>query len=128
MNPFHKVNQMGTVGSICFATTFAFIWMIGLTFILSVILAMTDLKEDLPAYTFGIHAMSILAGGMMGGKKIGRKGWYYGGLCGLVYSISIIFIAFLAYDAGFSLYALMLIVLATVAGMLGGMIGVNLKR
>ena len=76
----------------------------------------------------GRYGVSILAGGVASGRRSDSRGWYHGGMLGLVYSVIILIIAFLAYDQGFSMQTLYVTLLTFASGALGGIIGVNTKR
>ncbi|MCZ8514614.1 TIGR04086 family membrane protein [Paenibacillus filicis] len=78
--------------------------------------------------TLTIHGIAMLLGGIMSGKRSSSRGWYHGGLLGLVYTGAIWMIGFLAFDNGFTKEMLVLAGLAFVMGALGGIIGVNLKK
>ncbi|UUZ84435.1 TIGR04086 family membrane protein [Paenibacillus sp. P26] len=78
--------------------------------------------------TLMIHGISMFLGGLMSGKRSASKGWYHGGMLGIVYTLLVWLIGFLAFDHGFSKGMLQLGGLALIAGALGGMIGVNLKK
>ncbi|CAM3509313.1 TIGR04086 family membrane protein [Marinicrinis lubricantis] len=129
MNPISRLGRSSTAGSLTMALVYGFIAMIVLTFLLSIILAVTDMDESkLNVYTFSIHAASMLIGGFSAGRRVESKGWYYGGISGLLYSLIIVLIAFLAYDAGINSSSLLLIAITAGMGMLGGMFGVNIKK
>ncbi|TVY11935.1 TIGR04086 family membrane protein [Paenibacillus cremeus] len=94
----------------------------------SLILLGTNLPESSwLSSTLFIHGVAMFAGGLTTGKRSGSKGWYHGGLLGLVYTIIVWIIGFLAYDGGLSKELMYLGVVAFLAGAFGGMIGVNLK-
>ncbi|MFD2670453.1 TIGR04086 family membrane protein [Marinicrinis sediminis] len=128
MNPFNKSGKLEVTGPMLYATGFAFVMMIVLTMISSLWIAMTDMDEAGPLLTLCIHGAALFLAGASAGRKIGSKGWYYGMICGLLYSLILILIAFLAYDSGLHLYSLLLVVCACSCGMLGGMIGVNVRK
>jgi putative membrane protein (TIGR04086 family) len=109
--------------------TFALIFMLIGTIMTSLLMLATNLQESsLYSYTMSVHGVAMLIGGLVSGKRSGSKGWYHGGLLGLVYSFIVWMIGFLAYDAGLSEQTFYLIVLSFIFGALGGMLGVNLKK
>lgn len=107
---------------------YAIIWLAIGALMLSLFLHFSNMNESsLPLYAMIVHGISALAGGFIAGKRSGKKGWYYGGLLGLLYGIVILVISFLAADAQLSLRSLTLIATTFLTGALGGMIGVNLR-
>ncbi|GIP31396.1 TIGR04086 family membrane protein [Paenibacillus sp. J2TS4] len=108
---------------------YAFIIMSIAAVLTSLILMLTDQKEDaLPAYAYIIHTVSLCLGGWIAGKRAELKGWYYGGILGLIYSIIIILIGFLGFDKGFDLNTILFSAASFFIGALGGIIGVNTNK
>ncbi|MCR8634081.1 MULTISPECIES: TIGR04086 family membrane protein [Paenibacillus] len=108
---------------------YAMIFMLLGTLMTSLLMLTTNLQENsLFSYTMSVHGVAMFVGGLVSGKRSGSKGWYNGGLLGLVYTLIVWIIGFLAYDAGLSWQTLYLLGLSFMAGSLGGMIGVNLKK
>ncbi len=85
-------------------------------------------EHDLGTYTYIIHIFSAIVGGMVSGKRAGKKGWYHGGLTGAFYTLIILLISFLALDNSLHLGNILWIGLAFVIGAIGGMFGVNLRQ
>ncbi|MCU6791535.1 MULTISPECIES: TIGR04086 family membrane protein [Paenibacillus] len=107
----------------------AMIFMLLGTLMTSLLMLATNLQESsLYSYTMSIHGIAMLIGGMTAGKRSGTKGWYHGGMLGLVYTCIIWLIGFLTYDAGFSQQTLYLTALTLVSGALGGILGINFKK
>ena len=108
---------------------YAFIIMSIAAVITSLILMLTDQKEDaLPAYAYIIHTISLCLGGWVAGRKAEMKGWYYGGILGLVYSVIIIMIGFLGFEKGYDLNTILFSAASFFIGALGGIIGVNTHK
>jgi putative membrane protein (TIGR04086 family) len=108
---------------------YAMIFMLLGTMMTSLLMLATDMQESsVQSYTMSIHGVAMFVGGIIAGKRSGSKGWYHGGMLGLVYSFIVWLIGFLAYDAGLSSDTLFLLGVSFLAGAFGGMIGVNLKR
>ncbi len=108
---------------------FSLIWLAAGALLLSVMLHFGNMQEnELGTYALLVHAASALAGGFSSGKRSERKGWYNGGLLGGIYGILIIIVSFLAENASMSWSSLMMLGAVLLAGALGGMVGVNLKR
>jgi putative membrane protein (TIGR04086 family) len=128
MNSFTKVPRLRItsplLSGLVNATISLFVGMI----VLSMILAWTDLKEQsLSAWVYIIHAVASVIGGMASGKRADNKGWYHGGMAGILYGIIILLAGFLGFDAHFGAQTLALLALSFACGALGGMVGVNRK-
>lgn len=97
--------------------------------IFSILLANTNINENtmMPVVTI-LSAISILIGSFISVSKIRKKGILNGALVGLIYMISIYIISS-CINGNFvlTLNSFILIISAIVAGMLGGIIGVNIK-
>ncbi|WP_240343724.1 TIGR04086 family membrane protein [Paenibacillus sp. SYP-B3998] len=99
------------------------------TLVTSLFLLLTSTQESsLHALTTIIHAASLFIGGWVAGKRAGNRGWYYGGMLGLIYFILIFLVGFLAFDAGLNWRSLQLVIILFVSGALGGMLGVNTRK
>lgn len=125
----NKVANVRIQSPILAGLFYAFLVMSIAAVITSLILLLTNQKEDaLPAYAYIIHSLSLVLGGWIAGKKSEWKGWYFGGLFGLIYSIIVMLIGFLGFDKGFDLNTLGFAVASFFIGALGGVIGVNMKK
>lgn len=99
------------------------------TLIASLLMLATDLSENSwLGTTLFIHGLSLLIGGFVTGKRCESKGWYHGGMLGLIYTVIVWMIGFLAYDSGLTQELLILAGIVLLTGALGGMIGVNVKK
>ncbi|WP_433945911.1 TIGR04086 family membrane protein [Paenibacillus sp. SN-8-1] len=108
---------------------YSFLWMMIGALILSLFLHLSQMQEDnLSVYTYLTHALSIGFGGIAAGKRSGRKGWYQGGLVGVLYGIIVLLISFLALDSQLILNDFLLLLPASLIGMVGGVMGVNLQK
>jgi putative membrane protein (TIGR04086 family) len=97
--------------------------------ILAILLSKTNLEEDVinPAIIF-ISAFSILIGGFLTSKKLKIKGIISGGIEGIIYMLILYLISSIcASNFLIGLEGIMMIVIGIFAGMLGGIIGANLK-
>ncbi|WP_237446647.1 TIGR04086 family membrane protein [Shimazuella alba] len=104
-------------------------FILGLSLITALFLRFSSLEtSSLPTITFCINAISLLSAGFISGKRSGKKGWYYGGLQGIVYTLFIWLIAFLAFDTGLRVDPLVFGIFAFGIGALGGIFGVNTAR
>lgn len=98
--------------------------------IYSVILASTGIGENTINYVvIGISALSILIGSIISVSKIAKKGMLNGAIVGGVY-IVIIYLLSSIINLNFDINSnsIILIAFSMVAGMLGGVIGVNIKK
>lgn len=98
--------------------------------IFSLILAYTNIAEKtmIPVIT-AVTAISILAGSIISVSKIEKKGIINGALVGLIYILTIYIISSIAKgNFGITINSIILIASAIIAGMLGGIIGVNIKN
>ena len=98
--------------------------------IFSTVLANTNINENtIIPVIIAVTAISILIGSIISVSKISKKGLLNGALVGLIY-ITIIYLLSSLVNGNFSfdLNSLIIIISAIIAGMFGGIIGVNLKR
>ncbi len=105
------------------------ITLIGLL-IFATVLTYTDVGEEtIKPVIIVITAISILIGSGISTRKIKKMGLINGGIVGLIY-ILLIYIASSITGSGFSLnmYSTMMLVASVIAGILGGIIGVNMKK
>ncbi|MCI3923654.1 TIGR04086 family membrane protein [Paenibacillus sp. TRM 82003] len=130
MNAMKSVSSGVRAGSpVLTGLLYSLVCMAVATVVASMIYKFTGVKEgSMTTSVYIIHSVSLFVGGLFTGWKSGRKGWYYGGMMGILYSVVIVLIGFLSYDAALTVYTLILLGLSFAAGALGGMIGVNLRR
>lgn len=129
MNPVQKMNRFRIASPLFSGLVYALIWMIAGTVIVSLLLLWTDIQETrLSAFSFIVHSIAVFAGGLVSGKRAGSKGWYHGGIVGLLYSLLVMMIGFLAFDAGIQKETPVLITLCFLLGALGGILGVNTRK
>jgi putative membrane protein (TIGR04086 family) len=129
MNPMNRVGQVRMTSPIFAGLMYALgMMMIGII-VTSLVLYFSSTQESsLGTLTNIIHGISLFVGGWVAGKRAGSRGWYYGGLLAIVYSLIIFIVGFLAFDTGLNLQSLQLLGLSFVAGALGGMLGVNTNK
>lgn len=97
--------------------------------IFSIILTYTNINENVinPVIMI-ITAISILIGSSLGNVKIKKNGLINGGMIGAIYILIIYLISsILNWRFSLSVQSLIMIVIAIVFGILGGIIGVNKK-
>ena len=98
--------------------------------IYSVILASTEIGENTINYVvIGISALIILIGSIISVSKIAKNGMLNGAIVGGIY-IVIIYLLSSIINLNFDINSnsIILIFFSMVAGMLGGVIGVNIKK
>lgn len=101
-----------------------------LLFIFSVLLTYTSISESTIApVILVITIISIIIGSSISSSKIRKNGLINGGVIGFLYIIALYLISSLM-QTGFSLnlYAILMIVFSILSGMIGGIVGVNLKK
>jgi putative membrane protein (TIGR04086 family) len=97
--------------------------------VLSLFLLYGSLEEaSLGLYSLVVHAVVTILGGFTTAKKCGEKGWYHGGMLGLVYAVLVFIIGLIAGSAAFDLNAVQLLGVSVLGGAAGGVIGVNAKK
>ena len=101
-----------------------------LLFLFSVILTYTNIGENvIPAVIIIATVISILIGSSISTIKIKRNGIINGGIIGLVYILGIYLISSIAQMGfGINVYSIIMIILSILAGMIGGIVGVNIKK
>lgn len=108
---------------------YAAIWLAIGALLLSALLRFGSMQEDdLPFYSLLVHGLAALAGGFITGKRSGTKGWYYGGLMGIVYGLLVLLVSFLSSNTGISGRTLTMLAETLISGAFGGIVGVNAKR
>ena len=73
-----------------------------------------------------ISMISVFAGSYIGAKIVRQKGWLWGGICGLVYYVILYISALSAIrEFNFSPKTLIMMLIGTLVGMIGGIFGIN---
>lgn len=88
---------------------------------------MSDSHLVIAAYV--IHCFAVLFGSIAAGRSSSDRGWFYGGMTGLVYAILMILIGIVIYNS-FSVdqAGLFRVLLMILIGAFGGIIGLNTQR
>lgn len=100
-----------------------------LLFLFAILLTYTNLQENIMnPVVIVITAISILVGSSISTLKIKKHGLFNGALVGLIYIVTIYLISSIT-GSGFicNTNSIIMMVSSIVAGMLGGVIGVNLN-
>jgi putative membrane protein (TIGR04086 family) len=105
------------------------IFILCLSFLAALFIHYTSIHSS-SLYTIAlmINGVSLISGGYIAGKKAGNKGWYYGGLQGIVYTLLVLLIGFLAYDSILKTSPFNFVISAFGISALGGIIGVNMRK
>ena len=101
-----------------------------LLFVFSMLLAYTNVSEDnMQAVIIAVSGISVLMGSLTSGKKMKRQGLINGGAIGLIY-IAVIYTisSIIQKDFSLNLVAMIMIAICILAGALGGIIGVNIRK
>lgn len=97
--------------------------------IVSLLLTYTSLKESsIPILSTIIIIVSIALGAIYLTLKIGEKGWLNGAIIGILYFLILIILKkiFLK-EFGLNIYFISKLIISLITGIIGGMIGINLK-
>jgi len=126
VSPISRVLKVRISSPVFSGLVWSAIWLGIGALLLSLLLSGGSLREaDMLPWVFGVHGTASFAGGFISARRSGRKGWYFGALCGALYALLVIISSFLAMDTDWSLRIAALLGLACLTGALGGMIGVN---
>jgi putative membrane protein (TIGR04086 family) len=99
------------------------------TLVTSLLLSMSGIQESsLPYFAYPLHVIALLIGGWIAGRRAKEKGWYYGGMSGLIYAVLLLLISFLGLDQSLGMDSLMILLVSFASSALGGILGVNMKR
>lgn len=94
----------------------------------SSMLALSGTREaSLPMYVYTVNGLALFVGGFVSGKRSGEKGWYYGGLTGLLYFLFMLLVSFLGFDAKLGMTQVYQMSMALACSAMGGIIGVNVS-
>lgn len=97
------------------------------SFILALILQFTDISQWMLSWiAFGVGLIALFVGGMVTGVKGKAKGWIFGGITGLGFTIFVFLVQYLGYQNGFTFEQLLHHSGYILAAVFGGMIGVNM--
>ena len=124
-----QINDNKTIKNIMKGTGIALITTVILLLIFSIILTYTNIQENVinPVIMI-ITAISILLGSSLGNTKIKKNGLINGGIIGGIYIITIYLISsILNWKFSLNIQSILMIGIAIVFGILGGILGVNRK-
>jgi putative membrane protein (TIGR04086 family) len=108
---------------------YAFTVAVSALILASLLVTWTSVSESaLPTITYIVNLAATLTGAFVAARRSRERGWYYGGLTGLLYSLLITILGFMILSASFSFASLVQIAILSIIGGLGGVIGVNTAR
>lgn len=101
-----------------------------LIFIFSVFLTFSNFSENIiEPVVIAITGISIFLGSQIGLIKLRRNGLVNGGIIGVIYIASIYIVSSLVSgNFGINMYSTVMIIISIVAGMLGGIVGLNMRH
>lgn len=111
------------------ALALSYILTLILVLIISFLLTYTALKETIiPLLNTIIIIISITIGAIYIAIKIGEKGWLNGGILGILYFLILLLLNFLFVKPfTFDVFSLSKFFMAVFTGIIGGVLGINLK-
>lgn len=124
-----KVKQNNTAINILKGTGIALLFTLVALIIFSLVLTYTNIQENtINPVTIIITAISILIGSSIENTKIKKNGLINGGLIGASYILIIYLISsILNWKFTLNIQSIIMILVAVIFGILGGIIGVNKK-
>lgn len=76
-----------------------------------------------------IHCIAVFFGSLAAGKCVESRGWYYGGLTGLLYALLMVAIGLFVYNTfTFDASGMFRVLLMALIGACGGMVGIATRR
>ncbi len=119
---YHGINILKSIA-------FAFVLSVVLLLVVTLLLTFTPIKEDaLPIFSTAIMIISIASGSIYMAFKAEEKGWLNGGIVGILYFLILLLANYLFIKPFvLDIYTLAKFFVSLAAGVIGGMIGVNIK-
>jgi putative membrane protein (TIGR04086 family) len=115
-------------GAVLYGIIAIFLLAIVCSFIFSLVLRFTSVEESsLQFITTAVSFVTLFAGGFVSGGRGKQKGWFLGGLTGLIYSIIVFLFQYLGYDRLFSTEQMIYHTCYVLTAMMGGILGVNMS-
>ena len=126
----NKTLGNGNIRKIFIGTGIAFIITLISLLIISIILTFTNVSENIITVSvIVISAFSIFIGSIISATKLNKNGILNGSFVGAIYMITIYLLSSI-FVSGFNMniQAILMIVISIFAGMIGGIIGVNMHK
>ncbi|KAB2338992.1 TIGR04086 family membrane protein [Cytobacillus depressus] len=116
-------------GAVLYGVIAVFVLAIISSLLFSLLLRFTSLQESSLQFVItAISFVSLFIGGLISGGKGRQKGWLLGGMTGLIYSIIIFLFQYLGFDKLFDMQQMIYHTCYTLTAMMGGILGVNMKK
>lgn len=98
------------------------------SFFLSLLVHFTSISErSVEWLILPLTMLTLFIGGMIAGVRSGERGWYVGGITGLLFVIVSWLLTFLGFNSTIETQQLLLYLGYLVLAILGGMFGVNMS-
>lgn len=123
-------DEISNISTIVKGSAFSAVITLILLFIYSCILAYTNVSDTtIPVVVIILTIVSILIGSSIATNRIKNRGLVNGAFVGGIY-ISLIYLlsSFLETGFSFNFYSIIMIVAGILAGSIGGIMGVNIRR
>lgn len=120
----------GVVLKIIKGSVFSVIISLALLLLLAVVFTYTNIPEkNIPIAIIIISAVSIFTGSIVSTKKIKNHGLVNGSFVGSIYILVMYFISScIIGDYSLNLKSIIMFITSVIAGMLGGIVGVNINK
>jgi putative membrane protein (TIGR04086 family) len=110
---------------VLYGTTMALLWAVCSTIILFLWMHFGHISDSVVTIiTYIIHCTATFFGGFKASRCVSERGWYYGGLTGLLYAAFMIFVGLVVYntfsmDAGGGFRSVLMVLVGAFAGIIG---------
>ncbi|RIV28636.1 TIGR04086 family membrane protein [Alicyclobacillaceae bacterium I2511] len=115
---------------ILYGLAWALLWsMVGILIIAlwAHLTVMTPTKVVIGAY--GVHCLSAILGGFVASRAANERGWFQGGMVGLLYALIMLLLSLVVYNAfPTDASGLFRVLLLTLMGAFAGVLGVNTRK
>ena len=103
--------------------------LLGLTLIITILNYIGIIGTTIvDAFSYITPFISLFIGGLLLGKESNNKGWLEGIKYGLICIVIFFIFNFLAFNQIFNTKSIILYIVTLIASILGGMIGINMKK
>lgn len=100
----------------------------GISLLLSLLLHFTSMTEaSIEWFLLPLTLLTLFIGGVVSGYKSGTKGWYFGGMTGILFLLLIWLVSYLGFDMTLSSKNLTLYLFYFLLSLIGGIVGVNMS-
>ena len=103
--------------------------LLGLTLIITILNYIGIIGTTIvDAFSYITPFIALFIGGLLLGKESNNKGWLEGIKYGLICTVIFFIFNFLAFNQIFNTKSIILYIVTLIASILGGMIGINMKK